>query len=378
MPFTMKEMRRRQRAISQLLESERLEALLLIGDENRTNHFCGDLRYYTNHLIFASRSVGLIFPNAEPVILTGSENQRKGAAQRGFIKDSRMSEDFLTDLIALLRERRISTGRIGANLEMLPTAWYIRLRQEFPHAEWVETHERIMQIRSQRSQEEIDIYRKGAALGDGGFEAALKVIRPGVTEYEVAAEIEQYARARGTESHFTLLGSGKFKLDNSMVSFPPPPPSSRQIESGDSVSMEISPRYEGYWTQLVRTVNVGRANSDLEKIHRICCNAIRKGLEEFRPGKTIKDVVLAMKAYVIGAGYLLVPPLGHISGIDLLEGRVAQQNEMVLEPGMSVILHPTVSTPDHKSNFFWGETYWVTHDGYERLHRTGDELLTLS
>jgi Xaa-Pro aminopeptidase len=377
MPFTMKEMGRRQRAISQLLESERLEALFLIGDENRTNHFCGDLRYYTNHLIFASRSVALIFPNAEPVILTGSENQRKSAAQRGFIKDSRVSEDFLTNLIALLRERRISTGRIGVNLEMLPTVWYIRLRQEFPHVEWVETHERIIQIRSQRSQEEIDIYRKGAALGDGGFEAALKVIRPGVTEYEVAAEIEQYARARGAEGHFTLLGSGKFKLDNSMLSFPPPPPSSRQIEFGDSVSMEISPRYEGYWTQLVRTANVGRANSDLEKIHRICCNTIRKGLEEFRPGKTIKDVVLAMKTYVIGTGYLLAPPLGHISGIDLLEGRVAQQNEMVLEPGMSVILHPTVSTPDNKSNFFWGETYLVTHDGYERLHRTGDELLTL-
>jgi Xaa-Pro aminopeptidase len=141
--------------------------------------------------------------------------------------------------------------------------------------------------------------------------------------------------------------------------------------------MEISPRYEGYWTQLVRTVNVGQANPDLEKIHRICCNAIRKGLEELRPGKTVKDVVLAMKAYVNATGYLLVPPLGHISGIDLLEGRVAEQNEMVLKSGTSVILHPTVSTPDHKTNFFWGETYLVTHDGYERLHRTGDELLTL-
>jgi Xaa-Pro aminopeptidase len=373
----MEEMGRRQRAISQLLESEKLEALLLIGDENRTNHFCGDLRYYTNHLIFASRSVALLFPKAEPIILTGSENQRKGAAQRGFIKDSRVSEDFLTDLIALLKERGILTGRIGVNLEMLPTAWYIRLRQEFPYVEWVETHERIIQIRLQRSHEETDIYRKGAALGDGAFEAALKVIRAGVTEYEVTAEIEKYARARGAESHFTLLGSGRFKLDSRKVPFPPPPASSRQIEPGDSVSMEISPRYEGYWTQLVRTVNVGQANPDLEKIHRICCNAIRKGLEELRPGKTVKDVVLAMKAYVNATGYLLVPPLGHISGIDLLEGRVAEQNEMVLKSGTSVILHPTVSTPDHKTNFFWGETYLVTHDGYERLHRTGDELLTL-
>jgi Xaa-Pro dipeptidase len=377
MILTMKEMERRQQLISQILEPLRLEVLILIGDENRTNNFCGDLRYYTNHLIFASRCVAVIFPHAGPVVFSNSENQKRGAAQRGFIKDSRVSEDFLTDLIGLLKERRISSGRIGVSLEMLPAAWYLRLRQEFPRVEWVEIHDRILELRLHRCQEETEIYRIGSALGDGGFEAALKVIRPGVSEFEVAAEIEQFARARGAENHFTLVQTGKFRLDSQTVFFPPPPPSGQEIKFGDSVSMEITPRYEGYWTQLVRTVNVGRANPDLQKIHRVCCDAIRKGLEAFRPGKTIKDVVLVMKSYVGGTGYLLTPPLGHISGLDLLEGRVAPQNEMVLEPGMSVILHPTLSTLDGKNTFFWGETYLVTPDGYERLHRTGDELLTI-
>lgn len=288
MPFTMKEMGRRQRAISQLLESERLEALLLIGDENRTNHFCGDLRYYTNHLIFASRSVALIFPNAEPVILTGSENQRKSAAQRGFIKDSRVSEDFLTNLIALLRERRISTGRIGVNLEMLPTVWYIRLRQEFPHVEWVETHERIIQIRSQRSQEEIDIYRKGAALGDGGFEAALKVIRPGVTEYEVAAEIEQYARARGAEGHFTLLGSGKFKLDNSMLSFPPPLPLRDKLSSATVSRWKFRRAMRGTGHNLYEPPMWGGPTLISKKFTGFAVIQLEKGWKNLGPGKQSK------------------------------------------------------------------------------------------
>lgn len=196
-------------------------------------------------------------------------------------------------------------------------------------------------------------------------------------EYEIAAAIEQYARARGAEDHFTLIGSGKFSLgdDNSLPL--PFSPSPRKIEPGDSILMEITPRYEGYWTQLVRTVNVGIPNGDLNKMHKICCDAIKKGLEILRPGITVRDLVLAMEDYVAGCGYLLKPPLGHICGVDLVEARVTRQNEMVLEPGTAVIIHPTVFTPDGKNSFFWGETYLVKEDGYERLHRSNDELLTI-
>jgi len=63
--------------------------------------------------------------------------------------------------------------------------------------------------------------------------------------------------------------------------------------------------------------------------------------------------------------------------VDLIEARVSLQNEALLEPGMAVILHPSVFTPEGKNNFFWGETYLVTRDGYERLHHSTDELLTL-
>ena len=149
------------------------------------------------------------------------------------------------------------------------------------------------------------------------------------------------------------------------------------MEDGDSIVMEITPRYEGYWTQLVRTVNVGRPNEDLKKLHQVCRDAIKKGLERFKPGNRVRDIVLAMEAYVTDCGYLFKPPSGHLCGIDGIEARVSRQNEMVLEPGMAVITHPTVFTPDGKNSFFWGETYLVNHDGYERLHRSTDELLTI-
>jgi Xaa-Pro aminopeptidase len=377
MAFTIAEKDVRLRAIQQIIETDHLGALLLIGDTNVGPGFSGDLRYYTNNRIIFYRQVVLIFPKSEPVLFAGSEIQRQAAVRRSFVRDCRLSDNLVVDAAKLLKERGISTGRIGVNLEMLPAAWHTYLRQEFPHVEWVETHDRMMNIRFHRSEEEADIYRKGAELGDGGFEGALKMIRPGVNEYEIAAAIEHYARAGGAEDHFTLIGSGKFSFgdDNSLPL--PYSPSFRRVEAGDSVVMEITPRYEGYWTQLVRTVNVGRPNGDLKKIHQVCCDALKKGLEQFKPGKRVKDVVRAMEDYVKSCGYLFKPPTGHICGIDLVEARVTGQNEMVLEPGNAVIIHPTVFTPDGKYSFFWGETYLVKEEGYERLHQSGDELLTV-
>ncbi len=377
MAFTTAEREARHRAILEIIKKDHLMALILIGDTNVGNGFLGDLRYYTDNFIIFGRQVVVVFPQSEPVLFAGSEIQRQAAVRRSSVKDCRLSEDLIADVAKLLKERAISTGRIGINFEMLTLAWYNLLRQELPQISWVETHDRIMRIRFRRSQEEAERFRKGATLADGGFEAALKMIRPGVSEYEIVAEIERYARAGGAEAHFTLIGSGKFAFGESNRLPLPYSPSPRRVEDGDSIVTEITPRYEGYWTQLVRTVNVGKPNNDLKKIHQVCRDSIQKGLEQFKPGNRVKDIVLAMEAYVMGCGYLFKPPSGHLCGIDGIEARVSRQNEMVLEPGMAVIIHPTVFTPDGKNSFFWGETYLVSHDGYERLHRSTDELLTV-
>ena len=93
----------------------------------------------------------------------------------------------------------------------------------------------------------------------GDLKLLSKMIRPGVSEYEIVSEIERYARAGGAEARFTLIGSGKFAFGDGNTLPLPISPSSRRVEDGDSIVMEITPRYEGYWTQLVRTVNVRKA-----------------------------------------------------------------------------------------------------------------------
>jgi Xaa-Pro aminopeptidase len=255
-------------------------------------------------------------------------------------------------------------------------AWYTRLQEAFPGIDWVETHDRILPLRLQKSPEEVDVLRTAALLADGSFEAGLKAIRSGMTEFEVIAEIEHFSRARGAEEHFTQIGSGKFSFSTgtNLVFYYP---TQRRIEKGDSLLMEITPRYAGYWTQVVRAVNVGEPNADLEKLQKVARDILNTGLTQLKPGNTMKDVVLAMEAYAKHLGYPVGGAFGHMTGIDQIEGRVSSQNEMDLTPGTSIIIHPLVFTPDRRNWTVSGETYLVTDSGYERLNKTSDELITI-
>jgi Xaa-Pro aminopeptidase len=378
MAFSDTERKRRQEAIRRIMDTRGLKALILFGDTNVGSDVLGDLRYYVDHRNIAGRQVAMLFPRREPVLFVGSAIQRQAAERRSSIRDCRLSDSMPADMVKLLKEQNVLEGKVGVNFEVLPVSWYHSLKKELPGIDWVETHEDILSLRLHHVPEEADLFRKGAALGDGGYEVALITIRPGISEYEIAAAIEAYARARGAEQHFTLVGSGKFAPGDQNGLPLPYSPSVRRVEAGDSVVMEISPRLEGYWTQLVRTVNVGSPNAELEKLHRISRDAIRKALEVFKPGKTIRDVVATMDAHIKSCGYIPRPPYGHVCGVDLIDARVSPQNEQVLEPGTAVILHPTVFTPDLKNSFFWGETYLVTEDGCERLHHASDELVTLT
>jgi Xaa-Pro dipeptidase len=378
MAFSSEERGRRDKAMHRIMEAGGCEALILFGDTNVGGDYLGDFRYYVDNRIIAGRQVAVLFAQTEPVLFVGTAIQQQAASRRSSVRDCRLTDDMQADIVKLMKERNVLVGKVGVSFEVLPVNWYNYLRKELPGIDWVETHREILDVRlHHNTPEEAELFRRCGLLGDGSFEAAKKMIRPGVSEYEIAAAIEEYARARGAEQHFTLVGSGRYAPGDQNGLPLPYSPSQRRVEAGDSVVMEITPCLEGYWTQLVRTVNVGVPNTELEKLYRVSRDAIKKGLEVFKPGKTVRDVVLAMEAYVREGGYLFRPPTGHVCGVDMIEARVSPQNTQVLEPGMAVIIHPTVFTPDGKNSFFWGETYLVTDDGYERLNHASNDLLTV-
>jgi len=380
MHLTNGERERRFEALRGLIRKENLQAFIAIGDVTVGTGFYGDFRYFTNKRVIFGRQLLLFFPEGSPIALAGSNISSQGNQSSSFIKDWRVSSDFIGDAIAILQSKGLTECRVGVNMEMISAASYIRMKEMLPKVQWVEMQPQVLDIRHNRGEEEVAIQKECARMCDAGFDAAVKMIKPGVTEYEIAAEIEYQARKRGAEEHFTLIASGKFSLNEAKNSFflpYAPMAASRRIEKGDSVLMEITPRYEGYWTQLVRTVTVGESNEDLVKIHKVCVGAIQEALPFLKPGSTIAKAVAAMEVYTKDNGFVLNPPLGHVCGIDLVDERVSKTNTKVLTPGVTVIVHPTIYTSDKKVSFFCGETYLITEKGCEKMMTTTDKNLTV-
>jgi len=325
--FTEKEKNRRLGALGRLVRAGDLQALLLVGDMGVGEGFYGGFRYCTNNHVFFQRQIVVLLPGSEPVLFSYSEFSRQASTERSFIVDCRSSTDFMADVVTLLHERGAAGGRIGVNLDVLPSTWYRYLDRELPGIEVVDVTKDILEIRFQHSAEELEGYRESAAIGDAAFDAVLKMLRPGVSENEIAAEIEYIARKKGAEESFTLISSGKFSSECVRSLSLPVPPSGRRVRTGDSVVMEITPCYQGYWTQLVRIVNIGQQNEDLERIQGACRDATARGAGELRPGRRVKDVARAMHDHAVQVGFAPMPHFGHLCGLDLLEEEVNLANE---------------------------------------------------
>jgi len=261
---------------------------------------------------------------------------------------------------------------------MLPYGYYLKLKNALPELELVDVVEEIFAIRATRSPEETALYRVCAKVADIGYKAVCDAARPGMAEHELSAELDYAMKKNGAEETFTLLSSGRFQFENNglpMLHYSAAP--SRILEQGDSVALEITPRVDGYWTQIVRTISIGEPSEDLKTMHKVVTGAIEEAAKLLRPGVKMSEVVACADEYVRKQGFIPTLPCGHICAVDLNEERVDLSSNVVLKEGMAVILHPTVLKEGLTSGIYWGETYLVTENGGECIMESSKELLSI-
>ena len=382
MLFSEKEKNRRMEVARKIMADEGLKAMFFVGYDKVGNGWLGDMRYFNDHRVLFGKQLIVLFADSEPVLFSGGDIQTSAAKRRSFIDDCRVcanSNDNYAFMVKLLKERGVTSGKIGTNLELLSAAGAAVIAKELPEIELVEVHPQVMAARHMHSDEEIEVLKASAKLCDGAYAEIKDKIRIGMDQSEIAAIIEGYMRAHGVEENFTLIATGTFALDGSgSLTLPyTAPVKSEPIKSGDCVVMEITPKYDGYWTQSVRGFCIGEDNADFRRIHDCCCAAIKAAVPCLKPGNTIAQVADAMNEAVKafpGGDLVMNAPLGHICAIDLVEERVGFGNDFELIPGLAVIIHPTIYNKDRSVSFFWGETYLITEDGCEPMMDTDDTL----
>src|SRR5262249_14368676 len=142
----------------------------------------------------------------------------------------------------------------------------------------------VDEIRRVKTPEEIEWIRKAAELADRGYERFVQVCEPGMTEFELVAEVESFIKSNGAEDNFMLVASGGTEVTGMK------PPTARRFQPGDSVTTELTPQINGYYAQICRTLVIGEPNAAQRDAYGIFSAAQQAAQEFLRPGVDISDV----------------------------------------------------------------------------------------
>ena len=378
MSLSQKEKDRRHHELRKWMRKNGVDIILVFGDTGDWGLRYGHLRYLTNGKVIFGNSV-LVFPlEREPVLFMSSDLQAKWTRKLSWISDTRPSTDFVTDVLNTLQSLPLKNATLGVvNMGSLPLSWYQALREKLPSINLIDAGPVIEQMRCIKADEEIEMLQRSAQLADKGFDNVIEGLKPGMTEFEALALLEKPMREEGGDDFFNLIFSGQFGPGISMMPFSPTggQEAGRVIQTGDSLLFEITPRYGGYWTQLVRIVNIGKENALLEDYHRVVRDSVEAALQFFKPDVRLSDALSAGKKVAESAGYEFRFPSGHYCGLNVVESRIGIESDEILQAGMVFIFHPCVG--EGGTQVFTGETYVITSEGCRCLNRAPAELLTI-
>jgi Xaa-Pro aminopeptidase len=252
--------------------------------------------------------------------------------------------------------------------DLLPSG--ARLRNSGPLVE----HARMV-----KDGDELELIRAAVRLGATLFDRALEVLRPGVKETEVAAEMEYSARRAGAEemSFPTIIASG------TRSALPHGRASEQTIAPGAFVVCDFGVILAGYCSDQTRTVWVGAASGDKAKEARHAYESVREAQEAaitaVRPGVRVAEVDAAARKVLrkAGLGRYFTHSTGHGVGLEIHEApRVAAEQNEVLQPGMVITIEPGVYFPGK-----WGvrieDMVAVSEDGCEVMTPTSKDFLAV-
>lgn len=380
MSLSTKERDRRHVRLRADLDRENLDFLVLYGNSGRQGPRTGNLAYISNFRSFSGQQA-LVFPSkGEPVLFVGVENQRIEAKRTGWIEDVRCEAmtPVPSQVCNFLKEASDSGKRIGiSTLSIIPVSWYEQFQDQVPAKEWVEAGELVWKPRLIQSGEEIEMSRRAAELGDRIWNRLKGCIHEGITELEIRAEMDRIIIPAGGTENFNMMGLGSMANGGEAPWGYVIPQTDRAMKKGDAVLLEISPRVEGYWNQLVRVLALGPASDWLTEAYAVVRHARDAALKKLLPGRPMVEMVDAMDKVFRTRGYEVWPyGLVHITGLDLTDYMITPKSVGDLEPGMVVTVHPMYNLgPDRQ--IFWGETYVVTENGFDPLNCCSDELACL-
>ncbi|WP_050615735.1 M24 family metallopeptidase [Bacillus testis] len=270
--------------------------------------------------------------------------------------------------------KEMGINKLGFEQDVFTYASFITYKGLF-NGELVPVSNLIEKLRLIKTPSEIKILKEAAKIADAAFEHIIGFIRPGMTELTVSNELEFFMRKQGaTSSSFdTIVASGvRSALPHGVAS-------DKVIETGDLVTMDYGAYYNGYVSDITRTVAVGKPSDQLKEIYDIVLEAQLRGMAGIKPGMTGKEADALTRNFIEEKGY--GPNFGHSTGhgigLEIHEAPgLSMKSDVILEPGMAVTCEPGIYVPGLGGVRIEDDTI-ITEEGNEALTHSTKELIIL-
>lgn len=247
------------------------------------------------------------------------------------------------------------------------------LQELFPATAFARLDDELNSMRVVKDERELEILRKAASYADYAIEVGVSEIAEGKTELEILTAIELALKKKGI-SHMSF---DTMVLSGPKTASPHGKAGDRKIQKGDFVLFDLGVVYEGYCSDITRTVSFGEPNDAQKEVYETVRKAEQAAVDAVKPGVRAMDLDKIARDVISDAGYgeFFTHRLGHGLGISVHEfPSVTGTNEMALIEGMVFTIEPGIYDPSITGVRIEDDVV-VTKDGVEVLTKYPKELV---
>ena len=389
-PISTAELERRWGLLRAAMEAEGIDVLLM---QNNNDHMGGYVKYVTDMPATNGYPRTVVFPRDDAMTVVGQgplggdralppegDGILRGV-KRVLSTPSFASAPFTRDYDPALAAEGLEPyagGVIGlVGTYQMSSALVDYLRQgRFSDTRFVEASDMVDGIKVIKSEEELELIRRTAAMQDAAMEAAFAAVEPGRKDSDIAAVARRAGEERGSEQGIYLCGSAP---QGTPALFGPRHMQDRVIREGDVFSLLVENNGAGgFYTELGRTCVLGKASQEMQDEFAFTLEARRFTLDLLKPGTPCAEIWTAYNDFMRRNGRPEEQRLYcHGQGYDLVERPLIRDDEpMAIAASMNIVVHPTYATETMLS---WVcDNYIIGADGPgERLHAYPETIVEL-
>lgn len=332
---------------------------MLITNLNNVRYLCG----------FSGSCGTLLVTKKEAVFFTDFRYQQQSATEVGNAAEIVIfKNNQLETIFKRVKKARLKTLGVEKSMSIRQ---FLAYTEEFK-GELYPTESLVERLRQTKDAGELKSLKKAFSIADVAFAELMKIIKPGMSENEVAAHLEFFMKMAGSEipSFSTIIAAGP----NS--SCPHAQPTDRKLKKGEMVKIDFGAVFDGYHSDMTRTVFLGKATAKFKNVYSIVLEAQQQAIDAIKVGVICKDVDSVARKVITDAGYgeNFGHGLGHSLGLEVHEApSLSAKCDDPIMAGVTFTVEPGIYLPG------WGgirieDVFLVKEKGLLRLTNTPNKL----